>query len=202
MSLKRRAPKVYTPAERIALVTAVQARRRLDASKSIDAIARQLGITGPTYFNWLRKGVQPVPAPVTAPQSSAPKREPASLDLRAKAARRYSQERRREITDEIARRVARGQTLAAALTALDLGRTTYVRWLEQAAPTPAFRAVIVEPVPSVATPAVTSVALVAMTEAVPATTSPGPVLTLVAPGGYRVEGLAIESAAALLRALA
>lgn len=201
MPLKRRTPKVYTPAERVALVTEIQARQRLDSGKSIDAIARQLGIAGPTYFNWLRRGVRPAVAPVPARGPVAPKREPASPALRVKSARRYGPECRREITAEVARRVADGQTLAAALAAVDVGRTTYARWLEQAAPAPAFRAVTVEPVPAVVTPAGTSVALVALTEVAPAMTPPGPVLTLVAPGGYRIEGLAIESAAALLRAL-
>ena len=198
MSLKRRAPKVYTPAELIALVTEVQARQRLDSSKSVDAIARQLGIAGPTYFNWLRKGVRPAPAPVTVTQPVVLEREPASLDLRVKAARRYSQERRHEITTEIARLVGDGQTLTAALAAVDLGRTTYARWLELATPAPAFRAVTVV---EAATPEITSVALVSRAEVTPAIAPPVYALTLVAPGGYRIEGLAIESAAALLRAL-
>ena len=201
MSLKRRPPKVYTPADRIVLVTEVQARQRLDSSQSIDTIARQLGITGPTYFNWLRQGVRPAPKETTS-RPAAPQREPASSDLRVKAARRYNPERRREVIAEIAHRVADGQSLTAALAAVDLGRTTYRRWLEQAAPVPTFRAVTVAPMPSVATPAVTSVALIAKPEIAPALAPPGLTLTLVAPGGYRIEGLGIESAAALLKALA
>lgn len=84
MPLKRRAPRIYTPAERIALVTEIQALQRRDSSQSVDAIARKLGITGPTYYNWLRKGVRP-----EAPRPSAPARKPATLALREKAARRY-----------------------------------------------------------------------------------------------------------------
>ena len=186
MPKRRQGPVVYTPAQRAAIVGEIQQRHRHE-SRSIEYLARQLGISDKTYYNWVRAGVR-------APQSM-PVEQPASTRL--KAARRYDAAQRTNLMEEITRRHDVGQKLSEILRDVDLGRTTYARWLDEAAPAPTFRAVIVEPVPCVAT----SVALVAMTEAAPAPTPPGPALTLVAPGGYRIEGLAIESAAALLRAL-
>lgn len=194
MPKHRRVSKVYTSAQRAAIVGEIQQRQRSE-SRSVEYLARQFGISDKTYYNWLRAGVR---APDSVPAGKAPA-------VRAKAARRYDEAERSALMAEIARRREAGQRLGAILHVLDLGRTSYVRWLNQAPSTPAFRAVTVHVAPAVASQGVTAMALVpaapiepAITPAVPADLKP---LTLVAPGGYRIEGLAVETAAALLRAL-
>lgn len=196
MPLKRPVRKIYTPAERVALVTEVEARRLQDPGKSVDAIAQQLGIQGATYFTWVRRGVRPAPV---SPSSAAPRRKASPEELREKAARRYDDAQRQALLAEVERRLGAGESQRAVLAALDLGRTTYQRWLRagETAP-PAFRAV------AVATPPApdSSLALVPTPAAVPAPSTTAPAtLTLVSPNGYRIEGLAVASAAELLRVL-
>lgn len=192
---RRRAHKVYTPAEKAAFVGEVQ-RRQGAEGLSAGHIARQLGISSASYYGWVRAGVR---APESAAATPAAAGKALSAALRAKAARRYDAGQRAALLAEVAARRAAGERLGAILKALDLGRRSYARWLERERPAPSFRAVVLGDAPSALVPASASVALVPAEASTPAATAP---LTLVAPGGYRIEGLAVESAAALLRALA
>lgn len=102
--------------------------------------------------------------------------------------RRYEPLERERILAEIGRLESRGLSLTAACEAAGVSTRSLRRWQE--APDGEVRLRPVE---------VTAVVPAAPRE-------PGsvahPVLSLVAPGGYRVEGLSVESAATLLRALA
>jgi len=197
---RRRVYKFYTPAEKAALVGEVQRRQRSEGL-SAGHIAHQIGISSASYYSWVRAGVR---APESALTVQAAAGKASSAALRAKAGRRYDAGRRDALLAEVAARREAGEGLGAILKSLDLGRKSYARWLECERPMPAFRAVVVEDAPSELTPAAATVALVPIAEADQAISTPtGPaLLTLVAPGGYRIEGLAVDSAAALLRALA
>ena len=191
------ARKVYSPAEKAALVGEVQRRQRTE-SRSIDDLARQLGFTASSYYHWVGAGVC---APASEPAVACPSiGKTPTAEKRLKGARRYDDARRAALLNEIARRRETGQGIRQILAAVDLGRTTYARWLEQMAPVPAFRAVTVEDAPMVTAVALVPAVAVGSAMTPHAMLSAGP-LTLVAPGGYRIEGLAVESAAALLRAL-
>jgi transposase-like protein len=198
VSNRRRVQRVYTPAEKTALVGEVQRRHRAEGL-SAGQLARELGISSSSYYCWARAGVRGPEISVT-PQSAA--RQASSTALGAKGARRYDAGQRAALLAEVAARRQAGETLGAILKALDLGRTSYARWLECERPAPSFRAVLVEDVSPDQTPKAGPAALVPIAVADQAIGTPTAPLTLVAPGGYRIEGLAVESAAALLRALA
>ena len=195
---RRRTPKVYSPAERSAIVGEIQRRQRAE-SRSIEVLARQLGISDKTYYNWIRAGVRAeaeLPAAIALPVAA----ESCTDVAKMRSGRRYTASERETLLAEITRRREAGEPLGKILQAIGPGRTAYVRWREDARPAPEFRAVaLVEASPN------TSVALVPAEPPAPTLALPVPVpssaLTLVAPGGYRIEGLAVESAAALLRAL-
>ena len=196
---RRRTHKIYTPAEKVAFIVEIQRQQRTE-SLSIEHIARQLGISDASYYNWLRAGLRAPDSMPTAPTAMSPTNKTMAAPLRAKAARRYDVQQRAALLAKVASRREAGERLAAILKSLDLAHTTYARWLERESPAPAFRAVFVEDSPSALAPVVTSVALIPA-PAITTPSSPAP-LSLVAPGGYRIEGLGVESAAALLRALA
>lgn len=201
MPKRRHVYKVYTPGEKAAFVGEIQRRQRAEGL-SAGHIARELGISSSSYYCWVRAGVR---APEGALKSHVPAGKASSAALRAKAARRYDAGQRAALLAEVAARREAGERLGAILRALDLGRKSYARWLEFERPAPTFRAVVVEDAaPSDLPPAAAMVALAPIAEADQAINTPMPPaqLTLVAPGGYRIEGLAVESAAALLRALA
>jgi len=193
-------PKFYTPAEKAALVGEVQRRQRAE-SLGIAYLARQLGFSCASYYNWLHAGVR---APATTPFAPVLTPSPAGKTLsnavRAKASRRYDARQRAALLAEVTSRRQAGESLGAILKALDLGRTSYSRWRESERQAPSFRAVAVQEPSAVVTPELSALALVPALELT--TQAPTAALTLVAPGGYRIEGLAVESAAALLRALA
>ena len=180
------APRTYSLEERIALVTEIDARYRAGEG-SLRAIAQKLGTTDSNFYNWRRAGLiaKPVaPEPVVAPK--------------AKVQPSYSAADRARILAEVECLREAGQGLEAACKAVGIARTTWRCWREAAAPAPAMRAVEITalvPVAPAPPPALT------LAPPRPVASGSGG-LTLLAPGGYRVEGLAVETLAQLLRALA
>lgn len=166
----------YTPEEKIALVSEIDRRYRAGEGAVIH-IARQLGTSDTNYYNWVRAGIRP--------RASEPdKPRPATVP-------RYDRSERERLLAGVDRLRAEGQYIEAACKQLGIAETTYRRWRSQLRP-----------------PAMRPVEVTALVPAAPLTIAPQrPVptaepLVLVAPGGYRIEGLSVESAAALLRALA
>lgn len=96
---------------------------------------------------------------------------------------------REQLQAEVDRLLAAGMGRTAACEAVGIAPNTLRRWRQDGDGEPEFRAVgVTALVPSTSAPLVAA--------------APAPVdLSLVAPGGYRIEGLGIETAAALLRAL-
>lgn len=103
------------------------------------------------------------------------------------ASRLYSPAERERIRLEVDRRRAAGMGVQAACREVGISEKSYRKWSNDAAPPPTMRPV-----------EITALVPVAPTPTAPAK----PELALVAPGGYRIEGLSVEAAAELLRALA
>lgn len=176
------APRTYTLEERVALATEI-ARRYQAGEGSIQTIAQKLGTTDSNYYNWRRAGL--VAQPPAAPQPPA------------KAARRiYTPAEREALLAKVDALRAGGKFLEDACKAVGIADSSYRKWRTATAPPPAMRPVEVRALVPVPAPTALSLAPPRPAEA------PGGALVLIAPGGYRVEGLAVESAAALLRALA
>ena len=98
---------------------------------------------------------------------------------------------------EIQARCESGMDVRRACLAVGISEHRYYKWRRQLAPPPTMRPVEVTAMVPVAPTAL------ALAPAHPSSETPSqvPGLVLVAPGGYRVEGLVVESAAWLLRAL-
>lgn len=103
------------------------------------------------------------------------------------APRQFTAAEREQLRLEVERLRDEGMSLEAACKAVGIAETSYRRWRDDAMP------LTLRPVE------VTALVPAAMAAEAPAAPQP---LTLVAPGGYRIEGLAVETAAQLLRALA
>lgn len=166
--------KVHTQAEKEAIVAEIQ-RRSSQEGLPIRPLAEAFGITPTTYYRWLRQGVRPASTP-SLPNSSRKRfgvgERQALLVAKAEGLR------------------AAGESIRGAAEAVGISEKSLRRWLAQES-RPAFRPVAISDFP-------TSLALVPR----PVATAPSPSeLSLVAPGGYRIEGLGVESAAALLRLL-
>ena len=172
------AKRSYTLEEKAALVAEVE-RLYQAGGRTYVSIARQLGISDTSYHTWIAAGVKPAARPVSTATAPTPKVT-------------YSPARRAELVAKIEGLHAAGQTIKEACRAVGIGEKTFRVWRARRRPLPAMRPVEVTALVPVATPAL------ALTPANPAPAA----LTLVAPGGYRIEGLAVEDAAALLRALA
>lgn len=98
----------------------------------------------------------------------------------------YSPEERERLRAEVDRLRASGVNLNDACRKVGISDSSYRKWKEATAPAPAMR----------------PVEITALVPALPAPQTPATeTLSLVAPGGYRIEGLSVESAATLLRAL-
>lgn len=181
----KRDPHSYQPRERAALIATIEAAAA--NGKSVILAAKELGITAAIYYRWLReRAVGAQPASPHAQERSVPERG-------------YPEQRKRELVAEIRQLVAQGRTIEAAARALGISGTTYHQWV-RAGITPV-------PLPEPAAPPMRPVelvtALVPVSQTVTMASPPDPVaLTLIAPGGYRVEGLDVPGTAALLRALA
>jgi transposase-like protein len=98
----------------------------------------------------------------------------------------YSPQQRADIVAEVERRVAAGETCQIACLALGIQGKTFRTWRQKLS-LPLREVAITALVPAFAAPP---------------TPLAGTSLTVVAPNGYRVEGLDLESVARLLRALA
>jgi len=167
--------KSYSAAQKSALVAEVERLYRA-GGRSYTSIARELGIRDSSYHNWLSQGIKPAPPPAAL---AAP--------------RVYSPSDRVELVATVERLRGEGQAVDAACRAAGISIKSYRKWREDAAPPLAMRPVtITSLVPTAAT-------ALSFVPSRPAALSPP--LALVAPGGYRVEGLSIETAAQLLRAL-
>lgn len=172
-------PRTYTSAEREEIVGRIRAG--LSEGKRVAASAVELGISEATFYRWVRESAR-----AGAGAGPAPVRK-----RRAPPGRGYSPEERSRILEAIRRRIRRGQGVLEAAVAEGISDGTYYNWIraeKDMFEPPTMRPVALVPAPSLA-----------LTVSAPQA-SPPP-LTIVAPGGYRVEGLTIESAAALLRAL-
>ena len=193
---RRPASRSYTLDEKIALVTEIERRYRAGGG-ALSAIAAAVGTSVTSYRNWVTAGIKPAspPAPA-APSRSRLLYEPAE---------------RERLVAEVDRLRLEGRSLEAACREAGISDKSYRKWQLDAARAVGFR------VPSPASgpgsrqgwpemrpveiTALVPMSQRAMTMASPLPTLVAEALTLVAPGGYRVEGLGIESAARLLRAL-
>lgn len=172
-------PRTYTQEQKIALVTEIDRRHRAGLG-SLKAIAASLGTTDTSYSNWLQAGIRPAPA---GPSPAAP--FPAVHRI-------YSAAEREHFMAEVDRLRDEGQSLVAACRMLAISDKSYRKWKADAMPPLAMRPV-----------EVITALVPAMPRALAIVEPPeSRTLTLLAPGGYRIEGLTTGSAAALLKALA
>lgn len=111
------------------------------------------------------------------------------IPTRVEVPRTYDPAEREELVAEVDRRRGNGQTVLDACRGAGVSKDRYRRWKADLAPSGPLRPVEVT-------------AVVALPELSLRPARVVETLILHAPGGYRIEGLAIESAAALLRALA
>lgn len=93
--------------------------------------------------------------------------------------RRYSASEREALVAQARRMRAEGMKTAAIVNELGITAVTLARWFKEANPAPAFLPV----------------------QLIAASTAPSTGLTLVTPGGFRLEGLTPETAVAVLRQL-
>lgn len=169
--------RTYSAAEKSALVAEVERLYR-GGDRTYASIAQQLGLGDSTYYSWVSQGVK-----ATAPVAATPtfSRAVAPADRAALVA-------------DVERLRAEGQAVNVACNSAGISVKSYHRWRKDTASPLPMRAVeVTSLVPAQAT------AMTFLPSRPPAITS---TLTLVASGGYRVEGLSVESAALLLRALA
>lgn len=165
--------KNYTPEQKAELVAEVD-RRYSAGNVSYKAVTSELGISESNYFAWSRAGYKPAPAPA---QPNRKPRTPAE---------------REQLVAQVERLRDAGLSAKAACKQVGIGHDSYCKWREPKAMRP------VE-VTALVPAALSALAIVPPQPAL----APEPErLTLVAPGGYRIEGLGVESAAALLKALA
>jgi transposase-like protein len=185
--MANRARKFYSPAEKSAFVAEVERLYRA-GGRSYASIARELGINDSSYHAWTRRGIKSASMP--APPVAHRVFEPAE---------------RERLVGEVDGLRCRGYSLKSACQGVGISDKSYRKWKDApAAPLP-MRVVEV----TALVPVATALAIVPPTGPALAGREPGgapaaldSALTLVAPGGYRIEGLGIESAAQLLRALA
>jgi hypothetical protein len=167
------APRHYKPHEKIALVAKIGRLQR--AGMTLNAAAAAAGTTVASYKSWVAAGVRPLPAD-------------------AGASRRYDPVERERLVDEIDQMRDAGVSTGVACRAVGISHDSYLRWREELTP-PAMRPVEITALVPVGSPAEVSAAATPA----PMTTSG---LVVVTPAGYRIEGLGVETAARLLRALA
>lgn len=183
--MARRVRKTYTEAERSALVAEVERLYR-EGGRSYPSIARELGLGESTYHNWVKRGVKPAGVATATPPVKPWRDE-----------------------DERARQVARveqlrlgGMSVRGACRAAEVAEKSFRRWQKALEPGGTALVPVSDARAVVAPPPMRPVEIVVAPLAFSRPVPAPEVLTLVAPGGYRIEGLAVETAAALLRALA
>lgn len=177
MASPHKKPRIYTPEERLALVTEIDRHFRAGEGP-LRTIANALGTSDTNYYNWVKAGIRPAPAPEPPPPGP----------VRAATRRIYSPAERKHLMAEVERLRGRGKSIEAACRVLGISDKSFRSWKATAAAPPIMRPVEVTALVPVAPSAIYVQAAAT--------------LTLLAPGGYRVEGLDLPTTAALLRALA
>lgn len=174
-------PRIYTPEEKIAFVTKVDELLRAGLSKR--AAAEAAGTNWGSYTNWVRAGVRPV-------------RRPAAPVLR-------THEEKARLVAAVQALVEGGATVRVACDEVGVTEDRFFKWRKQLAPPPPMRPVEVDGGGAVMALVPVPPAPLALPASPAEAAEPPPPagLSLVAPGGYRNEGLGVETAAALLRAL-
>ena len=174
--MPKRVHKFYSRAEKSAFLAQVD-RLYQAGGRTYVSIARELGLNDTSYHNWLSQGIKPTPAAVT---TSATQRV-------------YNAAEREQLVAAIDASRTRGNSMKSACQAAGISDKSYRKWKMPAAEALPMRVVEVTAlVPTVA---------MALTLVPPKPAPATPALTLFAPGGYRIEGLGVETAALLLRAL-
>lgn len=173
----KRDHQTFSQQEREEIMTAIQ--RGLAAGKRVAITARERGITQAIFYRWVREGARERDEAF----SLVPKREPVPGTVRSR--RRFTPQERKQLLDEVRRRLAAGASVATATQELGLSESCWYNWTcaEKSQSVPLRPVEIIVPV------------------ALPSPSAPTS-LSLVVPGGYRLEGLSIEAAVALLKALA
>lgn len=169
--MAKRKRRVFSLEEKAHLIAEVD-RLYQAGGRTYRSITRELGIGEASYFNWVAAGIKGA-KPVVEPRKSPGV---------------YSADQRAQRVTEVEHLLAAGQTLRAACRTVGIGEKSFRAWRAQGQALAPMRPV-----------EVTALVPTALTLT---TAKPGPtLLTLVAPGGYRIEGLAVTDAAALLKAL-
>lgn len=167
--------KTYSLAQKVALVAEVDRLYR-GGGRTYTSIAQELGINDASYHSWVRQGVKAA-LPPASPTTRLP----------------YAPADREVLLAEVDRLRGLGQSIHAACRASGISEKSYRTWRDVAAPLAPMRPVeVTGSMPS------TTMALALVPP------RPAPIaaaFALVAPGGYRIEGLSVEAAAQLLKAL-
>ena len=189
MSADGAMPRIYTLEEKVSLVTKVDQLLRAGLGKT--AAAEAAGTNWSSYTNWIKAGIRPAQRP--APVQRTP-------------------EEKARLVAAVQAHVGHGLTVRNACREVGIDEERFYIWRKQLAPPAALRPVEVLGVTSTALVPVPTAALVPAAPTALALSAPSATedrgdtetagLCLVAPGGYRIEGLGVETAAALLRALA
>lgn len=185
----------YTQAERERIIARIRAG--LERGQRVAVTARELGISQGIFYRWVREQALRAASKASAPPAVS--RPPAADTPR----RILTGARKQKAIAAIRRRVAAGARVADAARAEGVSPWTYYGWLRWAGKQRAEEAADETPEPALTLRAVAVVpAAPAMVSLLPpAPDVPGPGLVLVVPGGYRLEGLGVASAAELLKAL-
>ena len=185
----RRTPQSYSPPERARIMAAVL--RGLEAGRRVGITARECGITEAVYYRWVREqararsAVLPPASPAAlddAPGIPVPLGDDGNLPTRRRGPL-PADLRERLQQQAVALREEECLPLDLIAERLGVSQATVVRWLARHSLETGF--VQVEVVADAPEPA-----------------SVAPLPVLLAPGGYRVEGLDVAGLAELLRRLA
>lgn len=168
----------YTQEERDRIITMIRAG--LERGKRAAVTAKELGISERTFYRWLREKARGGARPAEAGAE--------------RAGRRCSSQEKVRIVSAIQRRVAAGEGVVAAARAEGISDACYYNWRREAKAHEA-QAAPMRPV------ALVPISSAAVAIAPQATSPQAGELTLLAPGGYQIQGLNVDSAARLLRAL-
>jgi transposase-like protein len=181
--------------EKQALIVEIERRMKVQG-RGVKPVANQLGIAVSTYYMWLSAGMRPtsdrigrVPSGDMAPRKEAATRTIGESDAHERA----------RIMAAVRAGLAEGVPIKTTTRQHGITEGVFYRWAREAGRVP-----VSKPVPI----SVRSQAMVVSPPQTPAfravtlsAAEPARALSLVAPSGHRIEGLSVETAAALLRAL-
>lgn len=189
--------KHHTLAEKQALIAEIERRVKADG-RGVKPVARQLGIAAGSYYRWLREGVRPTASPAARPGRDVEVLAPGKPGPAVAPTTGEAHERAR-LMAAVRAGLAHGVPIKITARQHGITEAIFYRWAREAGRGPV-RKPVRESAPSQAlvvsppqTPAFRAVTLGAP--------EPARALCLVAPSGHRIEGLSVETAAALLRAL-